>query len=239
MVVGMVAGLLAGGVLADPATPEQIDEMWARRDEPGVAQQLEPAIRQALKANPGDFDLLWRAARERAWTADNAPDPRLKKQAGKEAWNYAEEAKKVAPERAEGYYYAGIGVGAHAVGVGVFKAISLGLERQFLENMEKAAKLDPRLDRGGPLLALGRYYYTVPWPKQDLNKATHFYEQVLTWFPENLRARHYLAQLKLRQNDKEGARLLIAQVREANVDYDPAEGRRVQAWSARTEQQIH
>lgn len=223
---------------AEALGPAQLDELWLQRDNPSVGPQLEPRLREALRSNPNNFELLWRAARERAWVADNAADPRLKKQAGKEAWNYGEKAIEQNPARAEGYYYSGVGVGSHASGIGIVQAVTQGLEKKFVEKIEKAAAIDPWIDRGGPLVALGRYYYTMPWPKQDLEKAERYYEQVLAKFPENLRARHYLAQLKLKTNERDAARTLAVGVRTAPVDYDPAEGKRVQSWAIRTEQAL-
>jgi hypothetical protein len=88
------------------------------------------------------------------------------------------------------------------------------------------------------MLALGRYYYTVPWPQQDLDRAERYYNEVLKQFPENLRARHYLAQLKLKKNQREEARALEAAVQRSPVDYDPAEAKRVQSWAQRQEAEL-
>ena len=223
---------------ADPANLSEMDSLWTRRDEPEAMKALEWKVQEALNAHPTDFEVLWRAARTRGWVADNAADLKVKGSLGKQAFDLGRKAAETQPSRPEGYYYAGTGVGAYASGLGVVGAITQGLEGKFLDNMNRAAALDPNFDRGGPLLAMGRYYAMVPWPKQDLKKAETFYNRVLAAFPENLRAQHYLAQLKVRQNDRPGARALMAKVRTAPVDYDPAEGKRVKVWDARSEKEL-
>jgi hypothetical protein len=231
--LGLRAGLALVALLAGPAraTPSvaELDALHAARNTVEAAQALESKLRLARKESPNDFELLWRSARERLWVAENASDVRLKRQAGREAWMLAEEAMRQRPDRAEGYYYAAGGVGAYAEAVGLFESVSHGLGGQFLEWMEKAAALDPKFDRGGPLLALGRFYQVVPWPKQDLVKAEQLYQRVLTDFPESLRARLYLAQLKLKSHHPEEASALVDEVRHGSIGYDPAEGERIQA----------
>ncbi|MFN0062182.1 MAG: tetratricopeptide repeat protein [Myxococcaceae bacterium] len=230
LAIAVALWLPAAALAASPEQLAQLDALWAQRGLPDVTQVLEKVHRDALREAPGDFDLLWRAARERVWVADAAKDVRLKKAAGMEAWRFGEQAVAQRPERVEGHYYMASGMGAHAEAAGPMRALSLGIAQKFVEEMNKAAAIDAGFDRGGPLLALGRYNALVPWPVRNLREAETLLTQVRERFPENLRATHYLAELKLSQDDKQGAEALFAQVRDAKGDYDPAEASRVKAW---------
>src|SRR5262249_4851474 len=136
----LAKAMLASALTALPAfaapSIEELDHLFASREDPQIERTLDAKLREALHATPEDFEVVWRAARERLWVAEAAADPRLKRQAGKEAWNLGEKAMQLRPERGEGYYYAAGGTGAYAEAVGLFSTLSHGLAGQFLEWME-------------------------------------------------------------------------------------------------------
>ncbi|MFZ5469351.1 MAG: tetratricopeptide repeat protein [Myxococcota bacterium] len=209
----------------------RIDALWARRDEPVSAKEMDAAVSEALKAHGGEYEVLWRASRHKFWLADGAKDDRLKKQLGKEGWDYGERAVKARPDGVHGHYYSAISLGAYSQAVGILKALSEGHESKFNERLDKAISLDPSFDLGGPLLAKGRYFFELPWPKRDLEKADQLFRKVLEKYPHNLRAHFYSAELFLKDGEPKKAEAANTKVLGADVSYDPPEGRRIQGWA--------
>ena len=222
-----LAVLLAAPALA--ATPEELaslDALHKRRAEGPALKELEAALNKALEAAPEDYELLWRKSRLLQWQAD-ALGAKAKMVLGRQAWDLGDHARKLAPERVEGHYYAAVGLGAYAQGMGVLKALSEGIEGKFNERLDKAIKLDAGFERGAPLVAKARYYYELPWPKRDLKKSAALYEKVLSTNPENLRAWTYLAETRLADGEEKQADEAIQKALAGATDYDPPEAQRV------------
>jgi tetratricopeptide (TPR) repeat protein len=223
---------------ADPALLATLDALYAKRGDAASVKELEDSLKKASDATPDDFELVWRTARIRQWQADGTPEPKLKKVLGRQTWDLGEKAVKLAPARVEGNYYAATGIGAYSQAVGIMKALGEGLEGKFNERLDAAIKIDPTFERGAPLLAKGRYYYELPWPKRDLGKSAAFYEKAIARFPESLRAHYYLAETLLKDGKAEKARDAIQKVKQGSTAYDAAEGRRVQEWAKKVEADI-
>jgi len=226
-----LAVLVALPVVA--ATPEELSSLDAlnkRRGDAAAVKEQEEALKKALEASPEDYELLWRKARLIQWQADGASgNPKLKKILGKQAWDVADRARQLAPARVEGHYFAAAGVGAYSQAVGIMKALGEGLESKFNERLDTAIKLDPQFERGAPLIAKGRYFFELPWPKRDLKKSAALYEKVLAAHPENLRAWTYLAETRLKDGDAKGAQEALLKALQGSTDYDPPEALRSQA----------
>jgi tetratricopeptide (TPR) repeat protein len=223
------------------ATPEEQsswDALYARRGEAASLKQLDEALGQAVKANPEDFEVLWRLARLRQWQGDGATDTNVKKNLGKQAWELGDKARKLAPTRVEGHYYGSAGIGVYSQAAGILKALGEGLEGKFNERLDTALKLDPTYERGGPLLLKGRYYYELPWPKRDLKKSASFFQKALAKSPENLRAWMYLAETLLADGEEKKAHEAILKATQGSVGYDPAEGQRVQGMAKKVQAAI-
>jgi tetratricopeptide (TPR) repeat protein len=223
---------------AEPQVLAELDALFAKRGDAAAFKELEAALKKASAAAPDDYELVWRQARSRQWEADGAKDERLKKALGRQTWDLGERAVKLAPERVEGHYYAATGIGAYSQAVGIMKALGEGLEGKFNERLDKALQLNPDFDGGAPLLAKGRYYYELPWPKRDLAKSASLYEKALAKFPGNLRAHLFLAETLLKDGKAEKAREAIQKVKQGSTAYDPAEARRVQELAKKVETEI-
>jgi tetratricopeptide (TPR) repeat protein len=177
-------------------------------------------------------------ARWRQWQAEGAPDAKVKKNLGRQAWELGDRARKLAPERIEGHYYAALGLGSYSQAAGILTALGEGLEGKYNERLDTALKMDPMFDRGGPLLAKGRYYYELPWPKRDLKKSASFFQKVIVQYPGQLRAWLYLAETLLAEGEEEQAHEAILKVTRGSVAYDPAEGQLVQGWAKKVQAAI-
>lgn len=227
----------AGDAADDAARWQRVDALFAERDREGAIEAMEAELQAALKEDPASFEALWRLSRLRYWVADNAPEKSTKKKLGKEGWALGDRAAKARPDRAEGHYYAAINIGSYGAGAGVWSAVTEGLEGAFRKRIEKAIAIDPWVDRGGPLVALGRFYFTMPWPKADLDRSRGLYDRVLERYPQNLRALHYRSQLEQRQGNRAAASQDVQRVQRGGGD-DPPEDRRVQLWSRRVASEL-
>jgi Tetratricopeptide repeat len=210
----------------------RVDALHARRDVPSALAEERALLDGAVARHPGDFALLWRAARLDFWLSD---DPGVGNDArsswGKMGWNLAERAIAANPARPEGYYFAAVNMGSYALGLGVVRALTMGLEAKFKDRLERAGALAPGLQDGGVDVAWGRFYEKLPWPKRDRRKAEEHLRHVLsTSFPANLRARVFLADTLLETGRAAEARKLLMEVAAARVGvYDPPEERRAKA----------
>lgn len=231
--------LLSQPALAQDAAPApdaaafvtKLDELWKGRDAAESTRENDAVIRDALKAFPSDYELLWRAARIRWWVADGLTDEKLKKQIAKEGWNYAKRAVEAKPQGAEGKYYTALNIGAYSQAVGILKALSEGLEGQFVENLDFAIKNNEPFDRYGGHTAKGRYHWELPWPKRDLGKSKAELQKSIDKQPEHLRNYYYLADTLLKDGDAKAAKVEIDKALNGAEAYDPAEARRVKAWA--------
>ena len=69
-----------------------------------------------------------------------------------------------------------------------------------------AYERDRDFDRGAPMTVLGRYYYSLPWPKRDLERSRQYLEEVRARHPKVRIARWYLAETYHALADHEKAR---------------------------------
>lgn len=209
----------------------RLDELWKTRDTAEAIKDSDAQIREGLKAFPADYELLWRAARVRWWVADGLTDEKLKRQIAKEGWNYAKRAVEAKPQGAEGRYYTALNIGAYSQAVGILKALSEGLEGQFVENLDFAIKNNEPFDRSGGHTAKGRYHWELPWPRRDLGKSKAELQKSIDQHPEHLRNYLYLADTLLKDGDAKGAKAQLDKVLTGSDAYDPAEAKRVKAWA--------
>ncbi len=209
----------------------KLDELWKTRDTPDAVKLNDDVIREALKLAPNDYEVLWRAARIRWWVADGLTEEKLKKQVAKEGWNYAKRAVEAKPAGPEGKYFTALSIGAYSQAVGILKALSEGLEGQFVENLDFSIKNNESFDRYGGHTAKGRYHWELPWPKRDLGKSKAELQKSIDKNPEHLRNYYFLADTLLKDGDAKGAKESIDKALNGSDAYDPPEARRVKGWS--------
>lgn len=233
------AGTLAPTAATSGPDYAAFDALFDQRDDPAKLKELEAKLTEAVAAHPNDYGVLWRAAQLKFWIADgSAGNPELKKQLGKEGWALGDRARAVNPKGAEGHYFAGVSVGMYSEAVGILNALMEGIEGKFNERIDAAVKLGPWLDMGAPLLAKGRYHFSLPWPKRDLGKAIALFEQVTAKEPKNLHAWMYLAEAQLADGEKKKAHQSIQRALTGSTDYDPPAAKRAQERAKKVAAQI-
>lgn len=172
------------------------DAAYARRDEPGALDEVRRTLEEAERLAPDDYDVLWRLSRLEFWLADDpAAKDEEKSRFGKRGWDLGERAIAAAPDRVEGYHYAAAGMGYYGLGIGIFKALRMGLEGKLKDRFSRAEKIDPAFEGGAIQTAWGRFWFKLPWPKYDGVKSERALLAGLRLNPGNVRARVYLADL--------------------------------------------
>lgn len=217
---------------AAPAMPEslaRLDALHLRRDDPAALGEAHRLAEEALAAAPSDYDFLWRAARVR-FTESDQPDrgPDERSRLGQEAYELAERAIAVNPNDVAGHYWAVLGIGSHAQGMGILHALASGIEGKFKHPLERATALDVTYDHGSIPVIWAAYYLELPWPKRDRAKAAQELKRALEINPANLRARLYQARIAYDEGRPAEAGALLAAIASAKVGaYDAPEERRV------------
>jgi tetratricopeptide (TPR) repeat protein len=206
----------------------RVDEAWKSRDEPGRLEEIASLLARAEERAPRDYDVLWRLARLYAWTSDDPAEPAEERsRLGRKAWGYGDRATSVDPRGVEGWFYAAAGVGNYALGIGVLKALTQGIEGEFKERLSRAEALAPGFLRGAIWSAWGRFYYELPWPKYDAKRSERYLRMVIRANPAEERGRVYLAELYDKEGDPKGARKLLEEaVALEPGSYDAPEERR-------------
>jgi hypothetical protein len=217
-----------------PALLARIDELQQHRDDRAAFAEEQRLADAAVARAPGDYGALWRAARVYFWASDDPGLPHdQRSRLGKTGWDLAERAIAANPNDVAGYYWAAVNMGSYALGLGVVRALSQGLEGRFRDRLGRATTLNDGYESGGVEIAWGRFFYKLPWPKRDRRAAEDHLRRAMAINPNALRARVYLANLYMDEGRAAEAKPLLDQVVAAPGDrYDPPEERRAKALAA-------
>ena len=242
----VLALLLAGRAAIIPAAPvppstgeladvgsliARVDSEWPHRDAPGRLADIRAILDRAEALAPHDFGVLWREARLFFWLADDPAVPKEERsRLGEKAWKLGDRAAAADPARVEGWYYAAVGMGNYALGIGVLKALGQGIEGKFKERLSRAQRIEPNFEAGAIDTAWGRFYYELPWPKYDARDSERSLQKAIQANPANVRARVFLAELYRKEGHPKEARALLEEAAaHAPGSYDAPEERRASA----------
>jgi hypothetical protein len=220
------AGAPVGKV--SPALLEKADELWKKRDDPAAVAQMKTLVDRGLAEAPNDYAILWRAAAWHFWVSDDPQRSRDDKiKFGKAGWDLGERAVAANPQGVEGHFFAMATMGNYSLGIGILRALTQRIEGKFTTRLHEAERLDPRFANGGVWVAWGRYHATLPWPKYDAKKALAAFQHALEVNPNNLRARVFLADLLIEEDQPQQAKKLLDEVIASPGNrYDPPEEKR-------------
>ena len=234
--LGGAPGTPAGNTATAPIPTllTRVDDLHRRRDEKAAWNEEQRLIQSLIARAPNEFGVLWRAARFYFWASD---DPGVAKEQrsrwGKDGWDLAERAIVVNPNDVAGYYWAALCMGNYALGLGVVKALSQGMEGKFRDRLTRAQALNAGYEMGAAEVAWGRFFDKLPWPKRDRKKAEEHLRKAIEMNPNALRPRVYLASSYLDGDRAIEAKHLLDEVAAAVPGrYDAPEERRAQALGA-------
>ncbi len=175
---------------------------------------------EAVKKDPNNFKANWMAAQACRKYGMDAQELGLAdwkdtcKLYGKKGMAYAEKAIELEPKKADGYYWYGMNVGIYADSVSILTALKEGLKDKTQNSFETAYKIDKYYEDAGPMAALGRFWYVLPWPLNDEDKSMdYFREYQKTEFfgtEDNVQVNVYFAELLMESSktEKEAKALL-------------------------------
>lgn len=167
-----------------PSMMEKADALVETKELDKIKQAIS-IYEEILKNNPDSYEATSRCAKAYRDYGYQAMQKQVSgyedicAEYGKTGMNLAQKAIKLNPQRSEGYYYYGLSVGVYSDGVGIFTALKEGLKDKTQNNLEKAYAIDKSLDKGGPILGLGRFWQKVPWPYHDEDKAMEYYRELM------------------------------------------------------------
>jgi len=161
---------------------------FAAESVPELKSAAEAAVKIALAA-PGDYEANWKASKALRSYGDEAVSQEvtgwkeIAKSIGKDGMKFGEIATKLKPEGIEGWYYYGLSVGVYSDGVSIVTAITEGLKGKTQKGFEMAYAKDKMYDKGGPILALGRFWQVLPSiAGRDTKKAQKLFEEYIALF---------------------------------------------------------
>jgi tetratricopeptide (TPR) repeat protein len=226
----------AGGTATAPVATllARVDDLYRRRDDKAAWHEQQRLIQTLIARAPQEHGVLWRAARFYFWASDDPGVPKEQRSRwGKDGWDFAERAIVVNPNDVAGYYYAALCMGNYALGLGVVKALSQGMEGKFRDRLSRAQALNAGFELGAADTAWGRFFDKLPWPKRDRKKAEEHFRKAIEMNPNALRPRVYLASSYLDGDRAIEAKHLLDEVAAAVPGrYDAPEERRAQALAA-------
>jgi tetratricopeptide (TPR) repeat protein len=183
---------------------------------------------KALKANPESYAVNWKTARAYRWYGEESKRQGVQgwkdicEEYGEMGMKYGEKAIALNPGGVEGHYYYGLNVGIYSDGVSIITALRKGLKGKTQSSFEKAYEIDKTYDKSGPTIAIGRFWFVLPWPMHDKKKSLTFLRESQKTAPSNISGQLYLAEALL-DRDKEGdeaeAKALLQKVAVCPIKY--------------------
>ena len=216
-IYSLILAFFCGAIVATPLAAmdtapllHEGDLLWAARADPDKVRASIDTYMKVLALDPDHYGACWKIARSYFYLGDRLPETKeLKdthKELGERGMSYAKRALQVNPEGIEGHYYYALSLAQYSIGISIVKALVKGLGPDYESHLEKALAINKEYDYAGPLRALGRYWYRLPWPKRDLTKSIYYLEQSVESAPLSMRGYVYLAESYLKDGKKDRAK---------------------------------
>lgn len=200
---------------------------WQRRDRPGVIEETLASLEVFRAANPDDYEVHWQIAR--FWHALSLRGDKPQAQTAFSGVTFAERATQLNPKGVEGWFWLASTLGSYAEKSGIVDAVRQGLAGRIEAAALKAVALNPGYDHGAPLVALGQYYYALPWPLQDVERARSYMERAVAAGPKYALNLYFLAEMEWSEGNHAAAKVLFERIIALGPsDGDPPATRRYQ-----------
>jgi tetratricopeptide (TPR) repeat protein len=206
---------------------EQADEIYKKGGLDNYKKSIELYL-TAREAKPDSYEVNWKLARAYRWYGEES------KRQGVEGWKgicaeygaagmrYGEKAIELNPHDVEGHYYYGLTVGIYSDGVSIITALSEGLKGKTQRSLENAYAIDKTYDDSGPIIALGRFWFVLPWPLNDKKKALTFLREGQQTAPDSIQVQLFLAEVlvdRRKETDTAEAKALLQKVAACDIQY--------------------
>ena len=183
---------------------------------------------KALKEDPSSYEVNWKLARAYRWYGEESKRQGVEgwkdicAEYGAEGMRYGAKAIELNPNAVEGHYYYGLTVGIYSDGVSIITALSEGLKGKTQRSFENAYAIDKTYDDSGPTVALGRFWFVLPWPLNDKKKALTFLRESQQTAPDSIQGQLYLAEVLVdrgKKTDTAEAKVLLQKVAACDIKY--------------------
>ena len=189
---------LPAGAAGPPRAPDELlrefDSLWPHRKEPGVLDHITKLGATAFRDDPRSYGAAWRLAKVYCWRSQSVKNPEEIKKAALQGIHYGDIARELNPDGVEGQFLYAFAVGIYGTNVGMAEVIFKGLASKFETAVKRAYDLDKHYEDGSPIVALGRYYFELPWPLRDLDRSLAYLEEARSSHPNSMFGRVYLAE---------------------------------------------
>lgn len=170
---------------------------------------------KALESSPSNYEAAWKAARSYREYANeakkhNIPDWKaICKEYGKLGMKYGEKAIALNGNGVEGNFWYGCSVGNYSDAVSILTALKEGLKDKTQSGFEKSYQANKMYFDGGPMKALGRFWFVLPWPLQDKKLSLQYLREFQKAYPNDPEGQIYLAETLIKTGDKDEAKALL------------------------------
>lgn len=170
---------------------------------------------QALEADPTSYEAAWKASRAYREYANDSKKlgvdgwEDICKEYGKIGMKYGETAIELDPNKIDGYFWYGCSVGNYSDGVSILTALKEGLKDKTQSSFEKSYELDKMYEDGGPIKALGRFWFVLPWPLQKKDKALTYLKEFQGLYPDDTEGQVFLSEVLIKTKAKDEAKVLL------------------------------
>ena len=170
---------------------------------------------KALEANPNSYEAAWKAAHSYRYYADESKKKNTQnwkavcKEYGKLGMKYGEKAIALNQNGVEGNAWYGFSVASYSDSVSVLTALREGLKDKTQSSFEKAYKANKMYNDGGPIKALGRFWFVLPWPLQDKKLSLQYLKEFQKFYPNDPEGQVYLAETLMKTGGKDEAKKLL------------------------------
>lgn len=200
------------------------DALWRIRGEIENARSSISFYKRVLEIDSDSYEAHWKIARAYFYLGDQLPETNKMRdqheELGKEGMCYAQKALELNPKGVEGHYYYALCIAQYSIGISIIKALAKGLGSEYERHTDRAIEINKQYDYAGPLRAMGRYWYQLPWLKRDLEKSISYLKEAVYCAPKDIRGKVYLAEAYLKSRQKEKAQEQLKQALETVPAYD-------------------
>jgi tetratricopeptide (TPR) repeat protein len=196
----------------------EAERLYADRANLASARRAADIWRDALSANPGDFEAAWKLARADYWLGGHGPERERRSflESGVEAGRKAAAAQ---PNRPEGHFWTAANMGTLAESFGLRQGLKY--RKPVKEELEAALRIDPSFQQGSADRALGRWYFRVPGLFGGSGRrAEEHLRAALKYNPNSTASHFFLAEVLLDAGRKDEARAELQKVLDVPLDPD-------------------
>lgn len=191
----------------------------------GYKKAVELSLK-GVQAQPQGFEANWVASKAFRLYGDECKKQNVSgwkgicAEYGEKAMGYAEKARTIDPKRVEGYFWYGCAVGTYADGVSIVTAIRKGLKNKTQTAFETSYKMDRSYEDFGPVKALGRFWFVLPWGMRDWDKSRALLEEFNKAFPNDAEGQLYLGEVYDSLKEKDKAKAVLTKAAAATAPKD-------------------